>query len=241
MIRLLLAAPIPFYRESLERNLAAITGFHIVATESDAEGTVVSARRSRPDVALIDVGMPGALDVIHSITETLPETRVVAGAVPETEEDILLYAGAGAFGYVPVDAELEDLVVALRSVARGEFSCSRRVVAKLFRHLALRPASELDSVELSSLTLREIQIGKLLEQGRRNKEIADALNIELGTAKNHLHNLFTKLRVKSRGEAVARLRLYRAANPERTREEIFRSRSFPAQEAIRPVPSVRLS
>jgi two-component system, NarL family, nitrate/nitrite response regulator NarL len=211
MIRLLLAAPIPFYRDSLERNLAAIPDFLIVAAESDAEGTVVSARRTRPAVALIDVGMAGALEAIHSITDTLPETRVVAGAVPETEEDILLYAGAGAFGYVPVDAEFEDLVVGLQSVARGEFSCSRRVVAKLFRHLALRPASEFEGEQLSSLTLREIQVGKLLEQGRRNQEIADALNIELGTAKNHLHNLFTKLRVKSRGEAVARLRLYRGS------------------------------
>jgi DNA-binding NarL/FixJ family response regulator len=211
MIRLLLAAPIPFYRQCLERQLADAPDFLIVASESDAEGTVVSARRTRPAIALIDVGMPGALEAIRFITGNLPETRVVAGAVPETEQDILRYAGAGAFGYVAVDAEFENLVVALHSVARGEFSCPRRVVGKLFRHLALRPASEFETGELSSLTLREIQIGKLLEQGRRNQEIADALEIELGTAKNHLHNLFTKLRVKSRGEAVARLRLYRVS------------------------------
>jgi two-component system, NarL family, nitrate/nitrite response regulator NarL len=214
MIRLLLAAPIPFYLESLEGNLAAIPEFLIVAAESDAEGTVVSARRTRPAVALIDVGMAGAMEAIRFITTTLPDTRVVAGAVPETEEDILRYAGAGAFGYVPVDAGFDDLLVGLRSVARGEFCCPRRVVARLFRHLALRPASEFQKGQLSSLTLREIQIGKLLEQGRRNQEIADALNIELGTAKNHLHNLFTKLQVKSRGEAVARLRLYRGSHSE---------------------------
>jgi DNA-binding NarL/FixJ family response regulator len=187
-----------------------------VATETDAEGVIVSARREHPEVALIDVRVPGALDAIHAMRDSFPDIRVLAAAVPEFERDLFLYIEAGAHGCLPVVAGLDDLVISLRRVARGEFAHSRGDMGKIVRHFVLRSPSEPGRRKLTPLTRREIEIGRLLEQGRANQEIANALGMKLGTAKNHLHHLYVKLQVRSRGEAVARLRLSYRTPADRT-------------------------
>ena len=159
-----------------------------------------------PDIVVLDMASAGSLDLVTRVASSMPNARVVAFAVEETEHDILLCAEAGAAGYVAADGTLEDLVDSIRSVARGELLCSPRIAATLFRALRVQtPEASVDRLALT-LTAREREIAPLLERGLSNKEIASQLNIEVATVKNHVHNLLEKLQVGSRGEAAARLR-----------------------------------
>jgi DNA-binding NarL/FixJ family response regulator len=120
----------------------------------------------------------------------------------------LAYAEAGVSGYVTCEQPVEDVVRAVKAVARGEMLCTPRVAATLVRHVATLAAGlgarEIPAV--TSLTPREIEIVGLIDRGMSNKQIAGTLHIEVATVKNHVHNVLDKLQLKRRGEAAAHLR-----------------------------------
>jgi DNA-binding NarL/FixJ family response regulator len=204
-IRVMVVGDVRLYREGIAASLEHRADLEVVCT-----GTSSDAQRRAgeydPDVVVLDMATPRSLDLVRGIVSSMPQARVVAFAVEETEHDILLCAEAGAAGYVASDGTLEDLVDTVRSVARGEMLCSPRIAASLFRALRVQaPEVSIDRLALT-LTAREREIAPLLERGLSNKEIASQLNIEVATVKNHVHNLLEKLQVGSRGEAAARLR-----------------------------------
>jgi two-component system, NarL family, nitrate/nitrite response regulator NarL len=145
------------------------------------------------------MGRKASGDAIRGI-RTRVGAEVVALAVTETEEEILDYARAGASGYVARGASLNELVSTVESVSRGEILCSPRIAAALFKRAgALANDSR---APLHRLTRRETEIVGLVARGLSNKQIAQRLFIEVATVKNHLHNIFEKLQVRSRIEAV---------------------------------------
>ena len=129
--------------------------------------------------------------------------------LPQSEEAILTYIEAGADGYVPQDGTMDEILKNIRALHRGEALASPKVIAalmarvnklaELHSELGLKP----DPARLADLTPREREVLVLIDQGFSNQEIADRLTIELGTVKNHVHNVLQKLGVNNRWEATA--------------------------------------
>jgi len=204
-IRVMVVGDVRLYREGIASSLEHRGDLEIVCI-ARSHDAMRRADECSPDIAVLDMATAESLDLVRRVAASMPQMRVVAFAVEETEHDILLCAEAGAAGYVAPDGTLDDLVNTIRSVARGELLCSPRIAATLFRALRVQaPETNVDRLALT-LTAREREIAPLLERGLSNKEIASQLNIEVATVKNHVHNLLEKLQVGSRGEAAARLR-----------------------------------
>jgi two-component system nitrate/nitrite response regulator NarL len=158
------------------------------------------------DVVLVDTGMTGGTEAVRELTAAAPEVKLVALAVREVEAEVIAVAEAGASAYVTPDASVEDLASVVNSVERGEVLCSPLMAAGLFRRVAaLARDRGLDPIE-EKLTARELDVLRLIEEGRSNKEIAAELSIELPTVKNHVHSILEKLHVNRRSEAAARAR-----------------------------------
>ena len=156
-------------------------------------------------MVLLDMAMPESLETARAIVRTTPTLKIVALAVPEFERDVVACAQAGVSGYVPREGSLEDLLAVVWSVKRNELLCSPRMAATLFRRAATA-TDEGFTIPTRDLTLRELQVVRLLDEGLSNKEIAVHLGIEIATVKNHVHNILHKLNVRRRGEAAARVR-----------------------------------
>jgi two-component system, NarL family, nitrate/nitrite response regulator NarL len=172
----------------------------IVVGSSDLSQSLTNIGEACPDVVLLDVAGPGNIKLSRPLRELLPDAKIVAFAVAEKEEIIIACAEAGISGYVPRTASLEDVVAAIHAAIRGRallLAAHRRIVLPRRRAPATAP---------DVLTQREKQIIALVEQGFSNKEIARSLHIGNATAKNHVHNILSKLQVRRRGEAAARIR-----------------------------------
>jgi two-component system nitrate/nitrite response regulator NarL len=127
---------------------------------------------------------------------------------------VLSCAQIGIAGYVTRDGSLEDVVAAIRAAARGEVHCSPKVAGSLFRRIETLSTSRPRRFTNGELTVREVQILKLIQEGMSNKMISRTLGIELATVKNHVHNLLVKLGLHSRAEAISLL--YRAGREQQT-------------------------
>lgn len=203
-IRLCVVADIGIYREGLAEALGRRQGLAVVGTAATAAEAVVRARELSPDVVLLHLAGEDGVGAVRALVAAAATARVVALAVPEAERHVIAYAEAGAAGYVTLEDSLDELVVVIESVVRGEMPCSPRVAASLLRRLSVlgaRPAGPTSPD--AHLTAREIQILALLQRGLSNKQIARQLVIELSTVKNHVHRILQKLQVSDRAEAAA--------------------------------------
>jgi two-component system, NarL family, nitrate/nitrite response regulator NarL len=203
-VRVLVVAASRLYRDGIAQALAA-SRFEVTGTASTAAAALARVAATGPDVTLVDLGLPSSLQLVRAIRDARPQSQVVALSVPDAEEHVIACAEAGAAGFVTLDGSLDDLEAMLESVGRGETLCSPRMVAALFRRVASL-ADDRDGLGGARLTARERQILEHVARGRTNKEIATALQIELPTVKNHVHNILEKLHVTRRSDAAARFR-----------------------------------
>jgi two-component system, NarL family, nitrate/nitrite response regulator NarL len=204
MIRLFIVADVRLYREGLAHCLA--TDYDVVGTAAGGGEALEAVAGLSPDVVLIDVATPDSLRTIRVLAEVAPRSKVLALAVPETEQHVIRCAEAGMAGYVSRDASVADLVSAIRNVACGETVLSPQMTASLLRRVAVLAAERPPERQRQELTLRELEIVDLIDQGLSNKQIARRLVIEEATVKNHVHNLLGKLGVHRRAEAAAIVR-----------------------------------
>lgn len=160
---------------------------------------------SAPDIILLDVGGDDRGGAITSLIEALPAAKVIACAVPETEDDVIPCVEAGAAACLAHETPFTELVATIEHVVSGESLASPRVTAMLLQRLATLSTERANGHE-EQLTLREREIVALIDEGLSNKEIAERLYIELPTVKNHVHNILEKLHVRRRYEAAARMR-----------------------------------
>jgi two-component system, NarL family, nitrate/nitrite response regulator NarL len=211
-ISVFIVADIRLYRDGLAQSLNHRSDIWVAGTAVAAEGLAARLLEFRPDIVLIDAVVPGSLGAIRAIRHALPGSRVVALAVPETDEDVIAYAEAGAAGFVPRAASLDELAACLRSVSRGEVLCSPKVAGILLRRVAALAGSARAEPPPVQLTSRQAEILTLIGQGLSNKEIAARLCIELSTVKNHVHQILDRLQVHRRSEAVALMRPLNGSN-----------------------------
>jgi two-component system nitrate/nitrite response regulator NarL len=207
--RLLVVSDIRLYREGLAGVLEDRFGMAVVATAASRAAAVAALAEHEADVVLLDTVLPDAAQAIRDLVAAHPAVKVVALAVPDGDARVVSWAEAGVASYLPREASLEALADAIQSVARGEAVCSPRIAAALMERLAVLAAGRPLPGRVGELTSREREVLGLIGEGLSNKEIARRLVIEVPTVKNHVHNILDKLRVCSRGEAAAQLRLER--------------------------------
>jgi len=200
-VRVLVVSDLRLYRHGAASALRGLPEVSHVTTADTAATAVVTARRTRPDVLLMDMSMSEALPATRSLLSSAPTTRVVALGIDESGPDVVTCAELGITGYLSRNATLEEVRSALRASVRGEAWCSGRVAVELIRHISRTQPSRPDRPGLR-LTRRERDVLTLLESGMANKEIARALEIQLSTVKNHVHNLLGKLGASGRAELV---------------------------------------
>ena len=195
---------------------AALEGepdINIVGCVISMEDAMKIVRENEVDVALVSTRLPdlGALKLTNAITELRPSTKVLALGLTEEKQHVLRYVEAGATGYVLKDDSLEDLIETIRAAQDGKVFVSPQIAAAIMERLSglARIFSDVENniTNTTDLTARELEVLKLISEGRTNQQIAEQLVIEIGTVKNHVHNILDKLNVSSRREAAAYLAL----------------------------------
>jgi DNA-binding NarL/FixJ family response regulator len=194
-------------REGLAFVLSQQPGIAVVSSVAEACEVLGELARLRPDVIIIEFSLPerDGLGDLRQIRKTFPEViKVLMIGLSDLASDVLACIEAGASGYLPQEASLEDLLSSIRAVAAGEAFCSPKVAGFLFTRIAhrARERERLQALNLTHLTRRELEVIALIEEGLSNKEIAVRLQIELQTVKNHVHNILEKLQLDSRREVA---------------------------------------
>jgi DNA-binding NarL/FixJ family response regulator len=205
-VRLLVADDQALVRAGFCKLLETRDDFEVVAEANDGEAAVNAARRQQPDVALLDIRMPG-LDGIEATRRILggasPATRVIILTMFGLDEYIYESLRAGASGFLLKDAPPEELLGAVEVVARGDALLSpavtRRVIEEFARVRRVPPQSD---SRLAQLTTRELDVLRLLSRGCSNAEIAEQLVVSDATAKTHVGHILAKLGVRDRVQAV---------------------------------------
>jgi DNA-binding NarL/FixJ family response regulator len=202
--RILLAEDHAVMRTGLRLVLERQPDFRVVGEASDGREAVALAQQHKPDVILMDIGMPNlnGIDAARQITTALPQTAVVILSMHSDEAYVLRALKAGARGYLLKESAESDLIAAIRAVHNGKafFSpaVSRMLVEDYVRQLQDREIE--DSYEL--LTMREREVLQLIAEGKSNKEIAAMLNLSLYTVESHRGNLMEKLNLHTVPELI---------------------------------------
>lgn len=202
-IRIVIADDHALVREGTAQLLTKHADIEVVAAVADGEAAVDQIARHRPDVALVDISMPGlnGIEVTRTVKAELPGVAILILTVHDEPGYIRALIEAGAAGYLLKNVGESELVEAIRAVHAGESVLDPMATHNIFQMLASGADVGKDPVELP-LTDRELEVLRLAGQGRSNREIANDVGLSPRTVQTHLRNIFDKLDVASRTEAV---------------------------------------
>jgi DNA-binding NarL/FixJ family response regulator len=205
--RILLADDHTIFRYGLRAMLSSLPEYEVVGEATTGEEAVALTAELRPDVILMDVQMPGkgGIEATRRILETSPGVGVIVVTMFEDDDSVFAAMRAGARGYVLKGADKEEVFTVVRAVARGEAHFGPEIAKRLMSFFsAPRPAATLEV--FPELTAREREVLNLIAGGRSNAEITRQLFLSPKTVRNHISNIFTKLRVADRAQAIVRAR-----------------------------------
>lgn len=204
-LRILIADDHNLFRRGLRRILDDYDDLSVIGEAADGEQVVGLVERLRPDVVLMDVGMPGMSgpEATGCIRTTHPETQVVMLTVSDRDADLFAAVKAGARGYLLKNAETTELIEAIRRVHAGEAIIAPTMAVRLLEEFGDLARQAPEEPQTDELTEREIEVLRLVAQGLTNKEIAAKLDLSEHTAKTHLRNILDKLHLRSRAHAAA--------------------------------------
>jgi two-component system, NarL family, response regulator LiaR len=190
----------PAFREGLCRSLAEMPDMQVAAQTGDGQEFITLCASLKPDVVIIDIALPkiNGIDATKKLKSVSPDTSVLVVSAFDSQTFALSSLRAGAAGFLTKDTPLSDLIRAVRLIHAGEGIIARSTGENIIRNLS----PEQDARQGLELYPREIEVLKLTAKGLRNKEIAKELNISERTVQAHLSNIFSKLEVESRTEAV---------------------------------------
>lgn len=194
-------------RDGLKLLLSLEPDLKVVGEAGSGREGITVARQCRPDVVVTDVGLPDidGVEVTRQLRESLPESRVLVLTVHDEDTYVFALIQAGASGYLLKNAAGNDLVDAIRTVSAGKPWLQPEIAMRLMSAAAGSTRSHEDTRAaglIEPLTAREIEVLKLLAGAASNKEIADRLVISTRTVETHLANVYGKLGVRGRTEAM---------------------------------------
>jgi NarL family two-component system response regulator LiaR len=203
-IKVLIADDHAFVRESTRRILEQEADLEVVAEAGDGEQAVKLACDLKPNVALVDVAMPrlDGVEATRRIKAACPSVAVLVLSAYDDDQFVFGLLEAGAAGYLLKNVRGQEIVDAIRAVHAGESVLHPSVARKVLNRFAGSSGKVPYRKSSDVLTGREMEVLKMVTKGLSNKEIAEALYLSVRTVQGHLVNIFSKLRVSSRTEAV---------------------------------------
>jgi NarL family two-component system response regulator LiaR len=203
-VRILIADDHAFVREGTRRILEQEPDLEVVAEAGDGEEAVKLATELKPDVAIIDVAMPklDGIEATRQIKTLSPAVAVLVLSAYDDDQFIFGLLEAGAAGYLLKSVRGREIVDAIRAVDAGESVLHPSVARKVLSRFANVSGKMQRKKPLEILTDREMEVLKMVTKGLSNKDIAQELCLSVRTVQGHLANIFNKLRVSSRTEAV---------------------------------------
>jgi len=204
-LRVVLVDDHPVYREGLAKLLLEC-GVDVIAQAGNGADALSLVEEMAPDVVVMDLNMPGmsGVEVTRKLVERTPASRVLVVSVSAQEEDVTEAILAGASGYVLKDGPVEEVVAGIQAAANGESLISPRIATMLLRRMRLDEPVEVDAPAMTPLSERELQVLRLVAEGKGNQEIGEELYIGQSTVRNHISSILMKLQVDNRVQAAVR-------------------------------------
>jgi len=203
-VRVLLVDDHDLFRTGL-RNLLEEQGIDVVGEAGDGGQAVRLVRELAPDVVVMDLNMPGlgGVEATRQVTTVAPLTRVVVLTISDQDADVLDAILAGACGYLMKDATIEELMAGIRAASIGESLISPHIASKVLQRIRATSAHpDIAETIRTELSDREIEVLKLIANGKDNAMIAGELHISPKTVKNHISNILMKLQIENRIQAA---------------------------------------
>jgi DNA-binding NarL/FixJ family response regulator len=206
-LTVLIADDHPLFRKGMRSLLETMPEITLVGEASSGREAVELALAHQPDVVLMDLQMPegSGLEATRELNKRSPNTRILVVTLFEDDDSIFTALRAGAHGYILKDADEEEMMRAIRAVGEGEAIFSPAIATRLIDYFA-SARQQIPQEVFPELTEREREILALIARGESNAAIAEQLTISLKTVRNHVSNIYNKLQVADRVQAVIRAR-----------------------------------
>ncbi len=206
-LQVLVADDHPMFRQGVRSVLESAPGIEVVAEAATGAEAVAAAREHQPDVVAMDIHMPelNGIEATRQIVETSPHIAVVVLTMLEDDESVFAAMRAGARGYLLKEAPAHEIVRAVQGVAQGEAIFGPTIARRVMAYFA-DTRSPLAPHAFPQLTDRELEVLELVAQGQNNPSIARSLFVNPKTVRNHVSNIFSKLQVADRAQAIVRAR-----------------------------------
>jgi two-component system response regulator NreC len=203
-IRVLLADDHTLFRQGIKTLISAEPDMEVIAEAPNGGVALEMAKENRPDLVLMDIGMPGlsSFEAARQIKKDRPETKILFLTMYDDEDYLVEGMEVGASGYVLKDSPAQQLVAAMRDVIRGGSYLSPRMLSQLVDDFRSRIKSANRLPRFATLTAREREVLKMLAEGNSVKEIACDLNLSVKTVEAHKFNLMRKLDIHNKAQLV---------------------------------------
>jgi DNA-binding NarL/FixJ family response regulator len=210
-IRILIADDHALFREGLRALFAALPDIEVIGEANEGEAAITQVDALQPDVVLMDINMPGVdgIEATRRILSTHTNLGIIMVTMLEDDASVFAAMRAGARGYVLKGAHHDEILHAIRAVAAGQAVFGPAIAARImafFQNLNSTHKPIAPTNVFPELTDREREVLRLMTQGASNKDIAEKLVISGKTVSNHISNIFSKLQVADRAQAVLRAR-----------------------------------
>ncbi|MBB3711984.1 DNA-binding NarL/FixJ family response regulator [Limimaricola variabilis] len=201
-VRIVVADDHPIFRAGVITSLEETGEFQVVGAASSAEEAVQIADQTRPDIALLDLSMPGGgLAAVKAISAAGSATHVAMLTVSEEDENVASALKFGAIAYILKGISASELREILKGVARGEAHVSPQFAERVLNYMS-QPPQRAPNSPLEDLTKREEDILRCVAKGQSNKEVAEALGLQEKTVKHYMTGIMGKLHARNRVEAA---------------------------------------
>ena len=207
-LRVLVAEDHPLFRKGMISLLSSVTEFEVVGEAATGKEAVARATELQPDVILMDLQMPevNGIEATRRILRDDPSVRILVVTLFEDDDSVFMALRTGARGYVLKDADEEEMVLSIRAVGKGEAIFSPSIATRVLAYFAGSAQGGAPPQAFPTLTDREREILRLIAKGHPNPSIARELSLSTKTVGNYVSNIFTKLQVADRAQAIIRAR-----------------------------------